>query len=122
MDVETEMTREEAAAFFREFADKLEGRGDDVAGREEGTPIVGEEDSTGYDRSEEAVAGSTRLETMTVIAGGESSTVVLPERLVLDVEVGSRSGLLESGTDQHVTFQLAWEVEEVPEDDSIEVV
>lgn len=102
LDAETEMSRIEAANFLREFADKLEGGG--------ATPDIGADEEFAVD-----------AETMTVVVGDESATVVLPDRLHMDVEVGSRSGMLESGVDQHIDFEFSWTVEELPEDESIEV-
>lgn len=122
MDVETEMSRVEAVEFFREFADKLEGLGNAADVPDDETTIIGEEDVGTTEREEATTSGTARPETMTIIARGESATVVLPERLDVEVEVGSRSGLLESGVDQHVSFDLKWEVEELPEDDSVELV
>ena len=119
MDAETEMSRTEVATFFRELADKLEGRERGV--RDEESPVIGNEDATATER-EGTTRGREGAETMTLIVGEESATVVLPERMLLDVEVGSNTGMLDSGTGQHVAFELAWELEEVPEDDSIEVV
>jgi hypothetical protein len=102
LDVETELSRIEAANFLREIADELEGAGV--------TPDIGAAVETGRE-----------AETMTVVVGDESATVVLPERLVMEVEIGSRSGILESGVDQHIELDLSWTVEETPEDESIEV-
>lgn len=134
LDVDTEMSRTEAAAFFREIADKLEGRWPPTDRADEGAAVVGDEgdrrrrrgdddrEGTATERGGVPTPETERPETMTVIVGGESATVVLPERMAVDVEVGSRSGLLESGVEQHLAFELVWETEEVPEDDSIEVV
>ena len=122
MDAETEMSRTEVATFFRELAEKLEGRETSTGGRDENSPIIGNEEETTTDRERATTPDRGAGETMTVIVGDESATVVLPDRMLLDVEVGSNSGILETGTGQRVKFELAWEAEEVPEDDSIEVV
>ena len=95
------MTRNEAATFLRGLADEFEGTGD--------TPELGDADET-------------NPETMTVIVGNESATVVLPEELELDVEIESRSPLLGSEVEQSMAIEFTWDVDDLPEDDAIEIV
>mgnify|MGYP001071399297 CR=1 FL=1 len=100
LEVEREMDRSQAADFLRRLADELEGTA--------GSPDIGE--------------GTTEPETMTVVVGDQSATVALPDRLALDVEIESRSPLLESAVEQSIELELTWDVEELPEDEAIEVV
>lgn len=101
LESESEMSRHEAAAFMRRFADELEGVGD--------APDIGAEDERD-------------AETMTLIVGDQSATVVLPDVLEVDVEVESRSPLFGSDVEQSIELEFSWNVEDVPEDDAIEVV
>lgn len=103
---ESEMSRYEAATFLRRFADELEGVGGEGL---EDSPDIGEVDER-------------TAETMTVIVGDESATVVLPEVLELDVEIESRSPLFGSDVEQSIELEFSWEVEDLPEDETIEVV
>lgn len=139
IESEGELTRSEIAAFFREFADELDARAHDgshertAETREEGRAAqqraaeTGEVDRTAgdvvRDRSDEDVTGeSDHPERMTIVVGGDSATLTLPETMEFEVEVASRSPLLSSGITQSIEFDLAWEVEEMPDDESMEVM
>ena len=100
LEAEREMDRTQAAGFLRRLADELEGTA--------GAPDIGD--------------AATEPETMTVVVGDESATVVLPDRLALDVEIESRSPLLESAVEQSIEIELTWDVEDLPEDEAIEIV
>ena len=100
LEAERVMDRTQAAGFLRQLADELEGAA--------GAPDIGDR--------------TTEHETMTVVVGDESATVVLPDRLELDVEIESRSPLLESAVEQSIEIELSWNVEDLPEDEAIEIV
>ena len=132
------MSRAEVAAFLREFVDELEGeastvatgvergdRRDDDAGRRTEADTAGR---SGADADRTAGAGERReasapgeARQVTFVVGGDSATVTIPETVEFDVEVESRSPLLKSGVSQEVEFQLSWEIEEEPEDDTIDL-
>lgn len=107
-----EMTRSEVAAFLREFATELDG--------------------SVLDRDRERLEGEHREEfdeepieakRMTLIVGGSSATVTVPDTIEFDVEVESRSPMLGSGVHQEIEFELSWEIENPDElgDDRIEI-
>lgn len=99
LDTEGEKTREGVAAFLREFADELD--------------------------EPSAVAGDGTLEPkrITLIVGGDSATVTVPEMVDFEVEVESRSPMFASGVSQEIEFELSWDVEDPDEftDELIEV-
>ena len=135
------MSRAEVAAFLREFVEELEDESSTVAtGVEQGDR---RSDEAGRAREDADAAGPTGTETerdrtrrtgerpeeppagdarrITFVVGGDSATVTIPETVEFDVEVESRSPLLQSGESQAVEFQLSWEVEERVQDDSIDL-
>lgn len=73
---------------------------------------------SGEERAEPPAGDARRV---TFVVGGDSATVTIPETVEFDVEVESRSPLLQSGESQAVEFQLSWEIEERHEDDSIDL-
>lgn len=98
LESEGELTRNEVAVFLRKFADELAaGPSDGTGGREQ--------------RPEETSGGDDRSRRVTLIVGGDSATVTVPETVEFDVEVSSRSALLSSGVNQGIEFELSWDVE-----------
>lgn len=71
-----------------------------------------------FDRDEESetddVATGDRKR-ITVIVGGDSATVTVPDRMEFDVEVASRSPMLGSGVNQGIEFDLSWKIDD-PDD------
>jgi hypothetical protein len=129
IDSEGELDRSEIADFLREFADELDAdRRTRTPKRDDDVTVVGEEtdDETTRERADADATGTADEpvdpETMTIIVGGDSATLTLPERMEFDIEVASRSPLFASGVRQGIEIDLEWEVEESPEDDSIEVI
>ena len=91
------LSRNEVANFLREFADELDGETNDT--RQERHDIeVSDEDSVGRER-------------ITLIVGGESATVTVPDVIEFEIEVESRSPLFGSGVNQGIEFELSWEIE-----------
>lgn len=99
LDTEGEKTREGVAAFLREFADELDEPG--------------------------AVAGDGTLEPtrITLIVGGDSATVTVPETVDFEVEVDSRSPMFSDDLTQEIEFELSWHVDDPDEftDDLIQI-
>ena len=131
------MSRAEVAAFLREFVEELEDGSANVTtterdDRQTGT-TEGRRDAAGAGRQREDADRTDRTiedrdrtapsdaSRITFVVGGESATVTIPETLDFDVEVESRSPLLKSGVNQEVEFHLSWEIEEEPDDDSIDL-
>lgn len=136
------MSRDEVAAFLREFVEELEegsanvtttaepdDRRTDAAGsqhtdatgggrRREDAGRTDPDDRTIEEREGTVPSDASRI---TFVVGGESATVTVPETLEFDVEVESRSPLLKSGVNQEVEFHLSWEIEDQPGDDSIDL-
>ena len=136
------MSRDEVAAFLREFVEELEegstnvtttaepdDRRTDAAGsqrtdatgggrRREDAGRNDPDDRTIEERERTVPSDASRI---TFVVGGESATVTVPETLEFDVEVESRSPLLKSGVNQEVEFHLSWEIEDQPGDDSIDL-
>lgn len=100
LDSEGEMTRSEVAVFLRKFADELVGSPSD-------------RDRDREQRSEE-FAGEDSLEPqqVTLIVGGDSATLTVPNSVAFHVEVDSRSPMLGSGVSQEIDFELSWEIED----------
>lgn len=139
LETEGEMTRGEVADFLREFADELDegdrqwerieaAEGDEYSDRtqyeerDDDHEAYGEDDELDEhgDRIPDEALGSNRL---TLIVGGDSATVTVPETLEFDVEVESRSPMLSSDVKQEISFELSWMLddEDVYEDASIQV-
>lgn len=102
LESEGELTREEVAVFLRKFADEL-------------TTAPSDREGGRGQRHEEVSDRDDRSRRVTVIVGGESATVSVPETVAFDVEVSSRSAMLSSGVNQEIKFDLSWELEE-PDD------
>lgn len=100
LDSDGELTRSEVAVFLRKFADEL----------------VGGPSATDRDRDQrrEEFTGEESLEPqrVTLIVGGDSATVTVPNSVEFDVEVESRSPMLGSGVSQEIEFDLSWEIED----------
>lgn len=105
LDSAGELSTSEVAQFFRQFADEIDGN----------------QAVTGHRPDDEGLTQeSTHGETdgrrrMTLIVGGDSATVTVPDRMEFEIDVGSRSPLLGSGVNQEVDINLSWQVEN-PED------
>lgn len=127
LDTEGQLSRSQVAEFLREFANELEpgleGRGGDERveeGRESGQRTEGARASTG-ERAESREPGKDANDTrrITLIVGSDSATVTVPESVMFDVEVGSRSPMLSSGVKQEIDLELSWQIEnpdEISED------
>lgn len=101
LDSEGELARSEVAKYLRKFADELDDETDEGALRGSGgggAEGVSAEPTHGHKR-------------MTIVVGGESATVTVPERVMFDVEVESRSPMLSSGVNQDIELTLSWEIE-----------
>jgi len=111
LESEGDMTRSEVALFLREFADEV----DDGTFASHLDQEERRDEATGEDPLE--------AKRTTLIVGGDSATVTVPETVEFDVEVESRSPMLSSGVHQEIEFELSWEIENPDElrDDWIEV-
>ncbi len=111
LESEGELTRGEVALFLREFAGEID---DGVFDREQGREAHGEE------FTDDGSLGPKRI---TLIVGGDSATVTVPETVDFDIEIESRSPMLSSNVHQEIEFELSWEVENPDElgDDRIAV-
>lgn len=87
-------------------------------------PPTGEGVSTGT-AGETDVEGregtSGRGEKITFVVGNDSATINPPETVTFDVDVGSDSSLMESGSEERVVFSLSWNAEDVDEDDELSI-
>lgn len=98
LETEGRITRNQVAAFLREFASEIdEGR------LEEGVDPEYAEDGHGDKKR------------ITLIVGGNSATVTMPETVEFDVEIESRSPMFSSGVHQDIQFQMAWQVDDPDE-------
>lgn len=111
LESDGEMTRVEVARFLREFAREID---DGSLDGDQGGTVHREE------FTEDDPAGPKRI---TLIVGGESATVTVPETVDFDIEIESRSPMLSSNVHQEIEFELSWEVENPDEldDDRIAV-
>lgn len=131
LDVKKQRSRTEIANYLREFADKLDERGDvvDEFGSEtEKTDMTGTKTSgaetTETDRpGTEAQGTQTRSADhgMTIIVDNESATVTPPETMHFGVEVETDSSLLETGMDRGVTLSLRWDADQVEAPDKLDI-
>lgn len=104
-----------------EFIDDVDERDRD---RERDDPVEG-----GRERREEfaeeefAEEESLDHKRITLIVGGDSATVTVPNTVEFDVEVESRSPMFSSGVNQGIEFELSWDIENPDEigEDWIEV-
>jgi len=110
---------------------------DAIGDRRDESPIEGIEDDSDDTRegreveasrhrtdSGEVVEHTGSRERITLIVGGDSATVSVPERFDFDVEVESRSPMLSSGVHQGIEFDLSWKIEnpdQVDEEEWLEV-
>ncbi len=117
LESEGELHRSEVARFLREFADEIEGRAAtvgrsvedaDIPPTETADEVVTQDDDGGPGDTE----GRRDRRRVTVIVGGDSATVTVPETVRFDIEIGSRSGMLSSGVDQQIDIMLSWAVED----------
>lgn len=74
-------------------------------------------------REEFAGEGSLDHKRITLIVGGDSATVTVPNTVEFDVEVESRSPMFSFGVNQGIEFELSWDIENPDEigEDWIEV-
>lgn len=103
LESEGTKTRGGVADFLREFADELDDAED------EHVPVEGDEGE------------AMHANRITLIVGGDSATVTVPEEVEFDVEVDSRSPMLSSGVRQEIEFSLSWEVDD-PEEHTDELI
>jgi len=118
LESEGRLTRNEAAEFLREFADELE----DESGGHGTSSVDSSEELTADDVTETGPERRTESPTdtkrITLIVGGDSATVTVPDAVTLDVQVESRSPmLLSSGVNQEISIDLSWEIENPDEMD-----
>jgi hypothetical protein len=99
LESQGELTRSEVATFLREFANEID---DGLVDRRSDREEIGEE------LTDENSLDTKRI---TLIVGGDSATVTLPETMEFDVEIESRSPMLASGAHQGIEFELSWEIE-----------
>ncbi|WP_224448109.1 hypothetical protein [Haloprofundus salilacus] len=74
-------------------------------------------DATGSDRPHSA----TDYRKVTFLVGNDSATINPPETVSFDVAVDSDSSLMEAGTRERVDFSIAWNADDVPEDDELRI-
>lgn len=84
-------------------------------------------ETTGRKRGEDTDTHGDRemvdAERVTLVIGGDSATVTVPEMVEFDIEVSSRSPMFSSGVNQEIEFDLSWEIENLEERErSIDVV
>jgi amphi-Trp domain-containing protein len=99
LESEGELTRGEVALFLREFASEID---ESTFDREQGHEV---------DREEVTDDGSLGPKRVTLIVGGDSATVTVPETVDFDIEIESRSPMLRTGVHQELEFELSWEIE-----------
>jgi|GEM_PF-2248865 len=125
LESEGTKTRGGVADFLREFADELDQTDRRLSeGRDRSTTTSTATESGTADRSGTTEGEATRNPNrITLIVGGDSATVVVPEEVDFDVEVDSRSPMLGSGVRQEIGLSLAWDVEHPEEttDDLIQI-
>ncbi|WP_423747411.1 amphi-Trp domain-containing protein (plasmid) [Haladaptatus sp. SPP-AMP-3] len=129
LEAEFEKSRSEIAAYLREFANKLDSDG---TGRSGGTghsetgirPNESRETSSTTDSVESSPSESlesTNTQKVTLLVGNESATMNPPETVSFSVAVDSDSSLMESGSEESVSFVLRWASDEVESDDELSV-
>lgn len=111
LESEGELTRGEVALFLREFADEI---------NEDTFDMKQSQDEHQEEFTDEDLLEPKRI---TLIVGGDSATVTVPETVEFDIEVESRSPMFSSGVHQEIEFELSWKIENPDElsDDWIEV-
>jgi hypothetical protein len=128
LDSEGKLTRTEVATFLHEFASEIDdGMHTDDAmhtdTRGEGVTDRGDREFTDEEPLDHTDEESINRKRITVIVGGDSATVTVPERVDFDVDVESTSPMLSSGVHQGIEFDLSWEITDPDEldEDWIEV-
>lgn len=148
IDIETEQTRAEIAAYFRNFADELdrdgaggrdvtnEVRGTETRGNHQSTGTTtdtgpgdtntdssptGDSRSTGARSTDDETRGVGGDDSVTIIIGNESATINPPDTMRFQIEVESDSSMLSPGEDRMARFTLTWAGEEVPPNDDIRI-
>lgn len=72
-----------------------------------------------FDRTD----GTPDVRRVTLVIGGESATVTVPEMVEFDIKVASKSPMLSSKVTQAVDFDLSWQLEDTEDEErSIDVV
>lgn len=130
-DADGEVSRAEVARFLREFANELDHG--DVSGRQ--TEVISEDQEERHiDERSEGVSGDRtdrfsddrpdltgtemeNAERITLIVGGDSATVTVPEMVEFDIEIDSRSPLLSANVHQEIDMKLSWTVDNPDEVD-----
>jgi hypothetical protein len=114
LESEGTKTRGGVADFLREFADELDqadrrlAEGGRTRAASEERQTAGTADETDHEAAEaDHPEDANRI---TLLVGGDSATVVVPEEVEFDVEVDSRSPMLGSGVRQEIDFRLSWDV------------
>lgn len=113
LESEGVLTRAEVADFLREFADELAGRAGGSGSVDQVEEVDRQEIGTGDERREDTeTQPAADHERLTLIVGGDSATVTVPDAVNFDVEVESRSPMLSSGVNQGIEFELSWKIED----------
>ncbi|WP_435346354.1 amphi-Trp domain-containing protein [Haloarchaeobius sp. HRN-SO-5] len=133
LETKREMSREEVAAYFRAFADQLDGTDEsdehargasdrstvtDESGV--GTPTDRERGSADRQATDET---STRSDygKVTFHVGNDSHTINPPEIVQFQMEIDSDRSLLGGDEDRGVVFELGWDADAVERDDEFRV-
>ncbi|WP_224333191.1 hypothetical protein [Haloprofundus halobius] len=77
------------------------------------------DDTTGADADRSD--STTGYRKVTFLVGNDSATINPPETVAFDVAVDSDSSLMETGTRERVDFSIAWNADDVPEDDELRI-
>lgn len=122
LESEGELSRHEVAEFLRDFADEFDdGIGERAYGGDREDRPQADRERVTEDRSTDPIEGDRSApdesasydpERVTLIVGGDSATVTVPDVVDFDVEVESRSPMLKSGVSQQIDFELSWKIED----------
>jgi hypothetical protein len=129
LEAEFEKSRSEVATYLREFADKLDSEGtgrSDGTGRSETGIRTNKPQETGSttnpaEHSSTESSESTNTQKVTLLVGNDSATMNPPETVSFSVAVDSDSSLMDSGSEESVSFVLRWASDEVESDDELSV-
>jgi Amphi-Trp domain len=129
LEAEFEKSRSEVATYLREFADKLdsdgttrsEGTGRSETGIRTNEPRETDSTTDSVERSPSESLESTNTQKVTLLVGNESATMNPPETVSFSVAVDSDSSLMDSGSEESVSFVLRWASDEVEPDDELSV-
>jgi hypothetical protein len=123
LEAEFEKSRSEIATYLREFANKLDSDGSNHSETGVRTHESKEVGSTteAVDDSQSRSTDSTSTEKVTLLVGNESATMNPPEMVSFSVAVDSDSSLMDSGSEESVSFVLRWASDEVETDDELSV-